>query len=127
MYLPDTNIFILGLRGHEPEASFLVKAISQNKLVISVVAMGEFLAKADGEIEVGFLRLLEKFRILSIDQDDAQIAAEYRKQGFKTKRVHLLDCFLAAQAKINHLTLVTNDKSDFPMRDIRIITPQRKI
>ena len=123
MYLPDTNIFILGLRGHEPEASFLAKAISQNKLVISVVAMGEFLAKADSEVELGFLRLVERFKVLSIDQVVAKIAGEYRKESFKTKKAHLLDCFLAAQAKLNNLTLVTNDKSDFPMKDIKVITP----
>lgn len=53
----------------------------------------------------------------------AKVAAEYRKQSFKTKRVHLLDCFLAAQAKINKLTLVTNNRSDFPMTDIKVVTP----
>ena len=49
MYLPDTNIFILGFKGDEPEANFLLKAISQNKLVISVIVVGEFLAKAEGK------------------------------------------------------------------------------
>lgn len=123
MYLPDSNIFILGLRGDKPEASFLTKAISQNKLVISVVVMGEFLAKADGEKEISFLKIAQRFKILSVDEPVARMAAEYRKQSTKTKRIHLLDCFLAAQAKINNLILVTNNKADFPMKDIRTITP----
>jgi len=46
-----------------------------------------------------------------------------RELDLKTKRVHLLDCFLAAQAKINKLTLVTHNKSDFPMKDIKVISP----
>ena len=123
MYLPDTNIFILGLKGNNPQATFLAKAISKNKLFISVIVIGEFLTKADGEKEISFLKLAERFKILSVDEQVARIAAEYRKQSFKTKKAHLLDCFLAAQAKINKLTLVTNDKSDFPMKDVKVIKP----
>lgn len=122
MYLPDTNIFILGLKGHDPEARFLAKVIVKKELVISVVVMAEFLAKAEGEGQLGFLKLTESFKVLSIDQEVSKVAAQYRKQSFKTKRVHLLDCFLAAQAKLNDLTLVTNNKSDFPMQDIKVIS-----
>lgn len=123
MYLPDTNIFILGLKGHEPEASFLAKVISQKQLFISTVAMAEFLSKAEGEGQISFLKLVERFSTLSIDEEIAKVAAEYRKESIKTKRAYLLDCFLAAQARLNGLTLVTNDKSDFPMTDIKVITP----
>lgn len=123
MYLPDTNIFILGLKGDDPEAAFLAKAISKKQLFISVITMAEFLAKAAGEGQIGFLKLVEKFKTLSINEEVAKKAAEYRKMSFKTKRAHLLDCFLAAQAKLNNLTVVTNDRSDFPMTDIKVVTP----
>lgn len=123
MYLPDTNIFILGLKGNDPEAKFLSKAISSSKLAISIIVMAEFLAKAEGQGESSFRKLLAKFGILPINEETAEVAAEYRKMSSKTKRIHLLDCFLAAQAKINKLTLVTNDRSDFPMRDIKVVTP----
>lgn len=121
MYLPDTNVFILGLKGNKKEARFLAKAISKNKLFISVTVAAEFLAKAEGEGRVSFLTLMEKFPILGIDRAVAEVAAEYRKSSLKTKRVLMLDCFLAAQAKLNHLILVTNNKSDFPMKDIKVI------
>lgn len=123
MYLLDTNIFILGLKGEEPEASFLKKTIQNNKLVISSVVIGEFLSKVTEQEAEPFYILVNNFKVLSVDKEVAKLAAEYRKESFKTKRVHLLDCFLAAQAKINKLTLVTNNKSDFPMKDIKIITP----
>lgn len=122
MYLPDTNIFILGLKGHDPEARFLAQVITKKELFISVVAMAEFLAKAEGEGQLGFLKLTESFKVLPIDQEVSKVAAQYRKISFKTKRAHLLDCFLAAQARLNGLILVTNDKSDFPMKDVKIIT-----
>lgn len=123
MYLSDTNVFILGLKGNKKEARFLAKAISKNKLFISVAVVAEFLAKAEGEGRISFLTLMEKFPILGIDREVAEVAAEYRKLSLKTKRVLMIDCFLAAQAKINHLTLVTGDKTDFPMKDIKVISP----
>lgn len=122
MYLLDTNVFILGLRGEEPEANVLKKAIQNNKLVISSVVVGEFLSKVTKQEAKSFYVLVDMFKVLSIDKEVAMVAADYRKTSLKTKRIHLLDCFLAAQAKINRLTLVTNNKSDFPMTDIKVIT-----
>lgn len=125
MYLPDTNIFIRAFKGKLEEKSFLEKAIEKNSLHISVIVIAEFLS-GQGEIEEArkkFLILLSTFQIISIDKKVASIAAEYRRESIKTKKVYLLDCFLAAQAKIHNFTLVTNNKADFPMKDIRIITP----
>lgn len=122
-YLPDTNIFIGAAKGYSSESEFLNKAIQKKQIMISVVVAAEFLTKAVLAEQEAFQRLLSEFAILNIDLASAKVAAEYRKTSFKTKRVHLLDCFLAAQAKINNLVLVTNNKTDFPMKDIKIISP----
>lgn len=120
MFLPDTNIFIRALHGVNPEADFLKRAILTKKLAISVIVVAEFFSKAN-EVEAKlFEKLLDKFGSLSVDEFSAKAAAEYRKEFLrKTKRVFLLDCFLASQAKLNNLTLVTNNIADFPMPDIR--------
>lgn len=124
MYLPDTNIFIRAVTGSAPEATFLQRAIKKRSIIFSVIVLAEFYAKADGLKEEVFDRLVAEFEILPIDKNIARIAGEYRKQMLrKSKRIILLDCFLAAQAKVHSLTLVTNNKADFPMRDIKIITP----
>lgn len=124
MYLPDTNIFILGLKGSEPEASFISKGVSNNQLAISVIVVGEFFVRAGRKQTNIFEKFIAQLGTLSIDEDTARIAAEYRKQYVrKTTRTFLLDCFLAAQAKLHRLILVTNNVSDFPMRDIRVIAP----
>lgn len=123
MFLPDTNIFILGLKGNEPEAAFLRKAIENNRLCISVVVLGEFLSKVGNEDAEDFSRLLSKFEVLSLDKETAIVAAQLRRDSLKKKRVYLLDCFLAAQAKLHSLTLVTNNKADFPMKDIKVVSP----
>lgn len=122
-YLPDTNILIRAFNGIEAESGLLNKFIQTESLFISVVVIAEVLSKANASELVSLEKLLKIFPVLIIDEKIARLAAKYRKESLKTKRVHLLDCFLAAQAKINNLTLVTNDKSDFPTRDIKVISP----
>ena len=124
MYLPDTNIFILAFHSREPEATFLKKHLVKKNIAISVVVIGELYGKANDEEKNAIGQLILELGCLPIDEKIARIAGEYRKQFLrKTKRVFLLDCFLAAQAKINDLTIVTNNKADFPMKDIKVISP----
>lgn len=123
MFLLDTNVLILGIKGFDPDKSFLEKAISKNKLCLSVISVAEFLSQASNEAENELDKLTRIFPTLLVDEKAARIAAEYRKKFLKNRRVQLLDYFLAAQAKIHNLTLVTNNKSDFPMKDIKIIKP----
>ncbi len=123
MYLFDTNVLILAIKAKEPDKSFLKKAIYQKQVYISVISVGEFLSQASKEAESKFNNLIKASPILDIDTKTAKVAAVYRKKFLKTRRVQLLDYFLAAQAKLNNLTLVTHNKSDFPMTDIKVITP----
>jgi len=124
MYLPDTNIIIRALYGHN-EKDFLEAVFSQNKLMLSVIVVAEFLAGASKVDKSKFDKLLKGSEVVSIDQDVAIEASKYRKKYLrKSKRVFLLDCFLAAQAKVNNLTLVTNNTQDFPMKDIKIVAPK---
>ena len=123
-FLPDSNIFIRASKGFEPELAFVNKQIEKNELIISVVAIGEFYAKATESEKQMFDNLIARFGVLGIDEVAAKLAGDYRSEYLKkSKRVYLLDCFLAAQAKINNLTLVTNDATDFPMRDIKVVKP----
>lgn len=109
--------------GSKREKEFLSQAVDRGELVLSVITVAEVLAKATNEEEQIFRDLMNRFPVLTVDLEVSEIAVEYRKQSIKTKRVHLVDCFLAAQAKINKLVLVTNNKADFPMTNIKVITP----
>lgn len=123
MYLVDTNILVLAIAQKEPDYSFLQKIILKNQLYISVICIGEYLSKATIEEEGEIDKLINKFSVLSVNLEVARSAASYRKKFLKVKRIQLLDYFLAAQAKLNNLILVTHNKSDFPMKDIKIISP----
>lgn len=125
-YLLDTNIFIRALHGIEPEANFFKKLVEKEEIFISPIVIAEFFSKPDllGIEEKAFNNFISIRTVIPITEDDARIAASYRKQFLsKTKRNYLSDCFLAAQAKVHDFVLVTNDLADFPMRDISIISP----
>ena len=123
MYLPDSNIIIRAFKGYEPEASFIRRNIIDRSIKISVIVIAEFLVKANDEQAKRFNSVLEEFGSLPIDERIARAAGEYRKQFLrKTTRTFLLDCYLAAQAKLHNLTIVTNNRKDFPMKDINIIS-----
>lgn len=124
MYLPDTNVLILAAKAQEPDKGFIEKALAKKEIYLSVIVISEFLSRASNEEEIKFNVLIAIFPILTIELEAAKQAAEYRKRFLKTRRGQLLDYLLAAQAKLNHLTLVTNNVADFPMRDIKIIAPK---
>lgn len=123
-YLPDTNILIRAIDGFEPEASFLKKQVEEARIVMSVIAIAEFYPGASEDELKAFNKLVDMFGVINIDRITANIAGKYRKQLLKkTTRNSLIDCFLAAQAKVNNLILVTNNLADFPMKDIKVISP----
>lgn len=123
-YLLDTNIFIKAFVNSQAEKKMLFQTIKSNKLHISAIVVAEFLARANSKEKAKFRRLMNRFDVILIDRDVAIQASKYRHQlSVKSKRTIMLDCFIAAQAKLYNLTLVTNNKADFPMRDIKVITP----
>lgn len=123
MFLIDTNVLVLALNSKQPEANFLQKISKKDKLFISVITLAEFLSKASRSERGGFKILSTVITLLDVDEQTAGQAASYRSKFLKSSRTKLLDYLIAAQAKLHKLTLVTNNKSDFPMRDIKILKP----
>lgn len=122
-FLIDTNVYIRALAGKEPDAAFLKKAVRNETAVLSPIVIAEFLPRALAKEQKIFEEMMLAFLTLPIDEETARIAAAYRKQFLQTSRAKLLDCFLAAQAKLHNAIFVTNNRSDFPMRDIQVIAP----
>lgn len=122
-FLIDTNVYIRAFAGKASDGAFLKRAVRNKTVVLSPIVVAEFLPRALQEEREIFEEFARAFPILAIDEETARIAAGYRKQFLQTSKTRLLDCFLAAQAKQHRLTLVTNNREDFPMRDIQIIIP----
>ncbi len=122
-FLIDTNVYIRALAGKEPDTKFLQAAVRNKTVVLSPIVIAEFLPRALKEEHEIFEEIMQTFLALPIGEETARIAAAYRKQFLQTSRTKLLDCLLAAQAKQHSAALVTNNREDFPMRDIKIISP----
>ncbi|MDP3982613.1 MAG: PIN domain-containing protein [bacterium] len=124
MYLIDTNILIYAFLKKEPYSSLFIEWVGKKQLVLSIIPVCEFLVGASRQDAVRLDVLIENIGIQDIDYLVAKQAAEYRKQyKRKIKALYLLDCLLAATAKVYGHTLVTKNSKDFPMRDIKIINP----
>lgn len=124
MYLIDTNVLIYAFLGKEPYSSLLINWTVNQQLALSVVPVSEFLVGADQEETERLELFMEYVKIIPIELSIAKTAAKYRKQYARKKKIpYLLDCYLAATAKVYELKLVTRNKKDFPMKDITIIDP----
>ncbi|OGM26154.1 hypothetical protein A3D00_02935 [Candidatus Woesebacteria bacterium RIFCSPHIGHO2_02_FULL_38_9] len=123
-YLLDTNIIIESFRGYEPVSSKVSEWVTNGKIAISAITLAEFLSKASKEEEEKINLLISKFGVLPINQTLAEIAGKYRKEFVeKKKKVYLMDCLIAATAKLYNLKLITRNVKDYPMKDIEVINP----
>jgi len=127
MYLLDTNILIYVFNDISPYGDWFAKQGQQKQIHLSVVTIAEFVTGASGN-ELDKLYSIESVMpILPIDAQIAHIAGMYRKQlTQKIKAPYLIDCLIAATAKVHNLTLVTNNIKDFPMNDIKILDLNKK-
>jgi hypothetical protein len=124
MYLFDSNILIYGFKGIDPYKSLGIELLSQKQLALSVLTVAEFLAGATNQEKAMLDNILMRATLYTIDYKIAKTAAHYREvYAKKQKRVFLIDCLIAATAKVHNLTLVTNNAKDFPMKDIHILDP----
>lgn len=127
MYLIDTNILILAFLGRQPAADFFEEWFVNGEIVLSPIVVAEFYSKADGKDGRKLEALIQSVSVVPLDAVIAKEAGFYRRMfAIKKKQVWLLDCFLAATAKIYDLTLVTHDTKNFPMKDIKIFDPLLK-
>lgn len=123
--LPDTNILIAYFLRKEPAASLVKEAIIRRKILFSVITVAEFLIKASLRETSTLNKILNEFGAVDINREIMNQAVAYRKQTErKTKKVYLLDCFLAATAKIHKAGIITEDTKDYPFNDIIIKTPE---
>ncbi len=122
-FLPDTNILIYVGEKHPIVSTLFDSWLDNQQVAISVVTVSEFIIKASSS-DIEYLQhVINVAHVFNVDMYTAKLAAQYRKQSLKNTRTHLLDCYLAATAKLHDLTLVTRNTADFPMTDIHLLNP----
>lgn len=125
-YLLDTNIVLEAFWGKKPSADLVKTWIKKGKIALSTITIAEVLSKASKEEREKLKLLTSKFGALPVDEVVAEIAGHYRLQfSRKKKRVYLLDCLIAATAKLYNLKLVTKNNQNYPMKDIQVLNPAK--
>jgi len=112
--LADTNIWVAYFRGEEPIASEMAGLVVGEELVVSVVVMAEFLVGATKRERQEFEALVGEIGVIDVNWQIASLAADLRRKFLrKKKKVLLLDCLVAATAKLVGAELWTLDRKDF--------------
>ncbi len=115
LILPDTNILIYSASFLKPYHLYFQTWIERGNLVLSTIVVAEYLVRATPEEKEALDRLIDKYPVYDVDLQTARLAADIRRNQLKRKiKLHLPDCLIAAQAKLNHATLATLNPEDFP-------------
>src|SRR3990170_8204828 len=122
MYLVDTNVIIWMLRNEKKYINWFDKIINKTSLGISTITIAEIYKNLYPSELINTEVLLEKFKVFTVTEKIAKQAGFYWQQ-FSKKKIHLLDCLIAATTKMNSAKLVTLNSKHFPMEDIEVIKP----
>ena len=122
MYVIDTNIIIWILRNKSEYTEWFDRAIKITKLGISTISVAEIYKNIFPEELIITEEWLERFQVFTVTEKIAKQAGFYWRQHSK-KNLHLLDCLIAATAKMNSASLFTLNTKHFPMKDIAVLNP----
>lgn len=124
MYLVDTDVLIWVLRGNKEIIQKVLSLKDKGSLHMSVISIAEIYKNIFPSELTVTEDFIEQHIILAVESKAAKIAGLYWQQYAKqVKNLSLTDCFIAATANANNLTVVTLNTKHFPMRDIHILNP----
>lgn len=118
-YLLDTDVIIWHLRGHEPTEEILKTIEIDQPIGCSAISVFEVLAGVQEMNHIATTQFLAPLYKIPIDGNIAIKAAEYWRE-FREKGIIIgqADVMIAATANIMNLTLITYNRSHYPMDDI---------
>ena len=122
MIIPDTNVWIAYFAGLESVVDTLGKVIASGDVGISAIVAAEFLVRARRKEAKAFEELVGLSGLLDVDWDVVCEAVRLRQRVLRRlRRIVMLDCMIAATAKVSGATLWTFDKRDFPFRGVQVL------
>jgi predicted nucleic acid-binding protein len=122
MYVVDTNVLVWILRNKSEYIDWFDQEVDKTILSISTITVAEIYKNLFPSELISTEEWLGRFQILTVTGKIAKQAGLYWQQ-FSKKNLNLLDCLIAATAKINFAKLVTLNTKHFPMSDVEILKP----
>lgn len=120
-YLLDTSVLIWHLRGDRSVEGYLLELLARgHRLGTSCVCITEIVRGLAPRERKQAFALLDRLDFLPTTREAARRAGEYQatfKQRGQT--IHTPDALIAGTARAHGAIVVTENESDFPMKDIR--------
>ncbi|MBI4772476.1 MAG: type II toxin-antitoxin system VapC family toxin [Chloroflexi bacterium] len=120
-FLLDTNILIRHLRRHQPTSDLLATLVTEGRAGIATISRTEVIEGMREHERERTLRLLDSLPYYPLDAAIADQAGEYirwyRGQGVTLSKP---DAVIGATAVRHALVLVTYNREDFPMPELRL-------
>lgn len=120
-YLIDSDVLMDFFKKKDYAVDLIEKLVMEDSLAISILSITELRAGWNNEQTKYFVpRLYELMEIKNLNQRIAELAGQFRWQ-YKAKGISLptVDVLIAATAILEKCQLVTRNKKDFPMPELK--------
>ena len=121
-YLMDSDILMDFFKKRKETISLVTRLLTEGKIVASILSVTELRAGWTTDQARFFLpRFYRLVKVEDINLDIAELAGKYRNE-YKSKGITIptIDTLIASTAILNDYQLVTRNKKDFPMPEIKL-------
>ena len=128
MLLLDTDVVIWMLRNYKPLITKLSTIYPSESRVLSTVTIAEIYQNILPTEFSDTEEFINQHEIIVVSIEIAKTAGLYWNQYHRRlKNLGIIDCIIAATAKIHQAKLITLNAKHFPMKDIAIVKPVPKL
>jgi predicted nucleic acid-binding protein len=123
----DTSVLINFLKGREPSASALGRAVTEFSCVVTSITVYELLfGMARAKKQIGETALLDVMRILPLDDRAARRAARLHSELIESNNeIGIKDVLIAAICLEHSITLLTTNTNHFKrVPNLGVVTPE---
>ena len=120
----DTDILVDFFHDQEYAKKLIADLQAQGPIRISILSIAELRAGFSSKQAKFFLpKLYDTAVIINVNIEIAELAGEFRfEYGSKGKSLSTVDTLIAATAIIEDYQLVTRNKKDYPMPELKLYT-----
>jgi predicted nucleic acid-binding protein len=126
-YLLDTTVLIAHLRGEREVTDHLLELVGAGHvLATSAVNVAEIHRGALPSERRATAEFLDRLTFLSTTVEAARRAGVYQRDfAMKGVTIHTPDALIAGTARAHGALVMTDNRRDFPMRDVQVRIPPR--
>lgn len=122
-YLLDSDVIIEYFRGNPKTVSLLANLGPKSRLCTSVLSVVEVKSGTRLNVEGKIENFFNSIKTVDVNLEIADLAAYYMKECKKKGKIlYLVDAIIAATCVIYDFTLVTYNKRDYPMKELKVIS-----